>query len=124
MYVVADETTTGGGANLGGDVNTGGGDFAGRDKIRQIVNVERDNLDDLRTDIHLIKDDIAELKFAEYDMRARIEDLRREIVRSQPPQATSAQPLSPVGLAILLVCIFIVSFVVAFILFLFVRKSF
>ena len=123
---MADAIDTGGGASVGGDVGTGGGDVIGRDEIKQVVNVELDSLTDLRTDIAFVKRDILELKFAEYDIRARIEDLRREIVRSQQPmpQVTNAQPLTPAWLIVLLIAIFMFTFVVIFGLFYLVRKSF
>lgn len=37
-----DDIKTGGGASVGGDADTGGGDFAGRDRINVNVNVGRD----------------------------------------------------------------------------------
>lgn len=83
------DVNTGGGPAIGGDVSIKGGDFAGRDKIEQKVevHVERDSLDDLRTDIHLIKHDIEGLKFGQYEMRSDIKLAQAQHARSEPQAA-------------------------------------
>jgi hypothetical protein len=72
------ETNTGGGASIGGNVESGGGNVTGRDNIEQsvYVKIEKDSLDDVRTDIRFIKDDIGDLKFAQFEMRSEIRQLQ------------------------------------------------
>lgn len=73
---MADENTIGG-AGIGGSVGTAGGPFAGRDQTTYNNNTSyRDAIDDMRTDIILLKDDIGELKFGRFEMHNEIASLR------------------------------------------------
>lgn len=80
---MADENTIGG-AGIGGNVGTAGGPFAGRDQTTYNNNSNRDAIDDMRTDIILLKDDIGELKFGRFEMRNEIASLRA--VQQQLPE--------------------------------------
>jgi len=74
------EIRTGGGAYVDGNASTGGGDFAGRDfargKLEQTVVIARDALDDAKTDISLIKDDIRKINFSMFSLETKIEALK------------------------------------------------
>lgn len=77
---MADVINTGGGASVDGDVGTGGGSFAGRDSNNAsvVLHIERNTLDDLRTDLRFIKEDIDDLKLANLGLRGQIETLKEE----------------------------------------------
>lgn len=86
---MADETNTGGGASIGGNASTGGGSLAARDHTTYNNNISnrdgnRDAIDDMRTDIILLKDDVGELKFGRFEMRNEIASLR--LVQQQLPE--------------------------------------
>lgn len=77
---MADVINTGGGASVDGDVGTGGGSFAGRDSnnANVVFHIERNTLDDLRTDLRFIKEDIDDLKLVNFELRGQIETLKQE----------------------------------------------
>ena len=69
------DINTGGGTGIGGDANTGGGDLVGRDQEQgnarsrssasqnSIVNVNRDQFDNLYTDIRLLEEAVSRDQF-------------------------------------------------------------
>jgi len=85
---VADQLNTGGGASMHGGVNTGGGDFAGRDRESQQTTISigaQVAIDDLRTDLLFAKESIDNLKFGQFEMRqdlARLQQLIEGVLRS------------------------------------------
>ena len=72
------DINTGGGTGIGGDANTGGGDLVGRDQEqgnarsrssasqKNIVNVNRDAIDNLYTDVRFLEEAINEIRFTQY----------------------------------------------------------
>ncbi len=75
---MADVMKTGGGASVDGSVETGGGSFTGGNSANVVITVERNTLDDLRTDLRFIKEDIDDLKLANFGLRGQIETLKEE----------------------------------------------
>jgi len=88
---VADENTIGG-AGIGGNVGTAGGPFAGRDQTTYNNNISyRDAIDDMRTDMRLLKDDVEDLKFGHFQMRSEIASSRAvQQQRPDPPPLPSS----------------------------------
>lgn len=84
---MADRLNTGGGSSIEGGVDTGGGDFAGRDdrSVHTKISIEaRNAIDDLRTDLSFAKEDIGDLKFGQFEMRSQITALQREPRSAEP----------------------------------------
>ena len=79
---MADQLNTGGGASMHGGVNTGGGDFAGRDRESQQTTISigaQVAIDDLRTDLLFAKENIDNLKFGQFEMRQDLARLQQKI---------------------------------------------
>ena len=138
-YVVADETNTGGGASIGRDVETEGGKFVGRDETINVSYENNNILLGIQEKLNRLSDSTTfEFRMQERDtqvLRREVDKLlsdvaaiRRDvdgvILVKLAPTATNAPPIAPIWLIILLIGIFIFSFIIVFILLWLVRKSF
>ena len=130
------DINTGGGTGIGGDANTGGGDLVGRDQEQgnarsrssasqnSIVNVNRDQFDNLYTDIRLLEEAVSRIKWEDFqrDDRIRrhdedikshteaISDLRQHNrdVQHKPAAGLLPETVITYGFMVLIMVIFVV----------------
>lgn len=115
----ANETNTGGGSSIGGNVGTGGGRFIGRDS-KQVASELNLNLagDADRLILFQLSQLSVRIEFIERDVL----DLKAELMRWQSSRMPSVTPMSTSAIIAIILSCFLLVIIISVVLFLMVKR--